>query len=65
MIAAFEKNEFFDSCVTKEMFFLTLHDALLAALVRHQKPDEIELTAEEHAEKLQAEDEMVEYLAYM
>ncbi|XP_048781560.1 testis anion transporter 1 isoform X3 [Lagopus muta] len=58
VIAAFEKNEFFDSCVTKEMFFLTLHDALLAALARHQKPDEIELTAEEHAEKLQAEDEM-------
>ncbi|XP_031412810.1 testis anion transporter 1 isoform X5 [Meleagris gallopavo] len=65
VIAAFEKNEFFDSCVTKELFFLTLHDALLAALARHQKPDEIELTAEEHAEKLQAEDEMVEYLAYM
>ncbi|XP_042743972.1 testis anion transporter 1 isoform X3 [Lagopus leucura] len=58
VIAAFEKNEFFDSCVTKEVFFLTLHDALLAALARHQKPDEIELTAEEHAEKLQAEDEM-------
>ncbi|XP_052558408.1 testis anion transporter 1 isoform X6 [Tympanuchus pallidicinctus] len=58
VIAAFEKNEFFDSCVTKGMFFLTLHDALLAALARHQKPDEIELTAEEHAEKPQAEDEM-------
>ncbi|XP_042693327.1 testis anion transporter 1 isoform X7 [Centrocercus urophasianus] len=58
VIAAFEKNEFFDSCVTKEMFFLSLHDALLAALARHQKPDEIELTAEEHAEKPQAEDEM-------
>ncbi|XP_031464501.1 testis anion transporter 1 isoform X3 [Phasianus colchicus] len=65
VIAAFEKNEFFDSCVTKKMFFLTLHDALLAALARHQKPDERELAAEEHAEKLQAEDEMVEYLAYM
>ncbi|XP_031464500.1 testis anion transporter 1 isoform X2 [Phasianus colchicus] len=58
VIAAFEKNEFFDSCVTKKMFFLTLHDALLAALARHQKPDERELAAEEHAEKLQAEDEM-------
>ncbi|XP_032305186.1 testis anion transporter 1 isoform X2 [Coturnix japonica] len=57
VIATFEKNEFFDSCVTKEMFFLTLHDALLAALAKHQKPDEIELTAEEHTEKLQAEDE--------
>ncbi|XP_021232685.1 testis anion transporter 1 isoform X15 [Numida meleagris] len=58
VIEAFEKNEFFDSCVTKEKFFLTLHDALLAALAKHQKPDEIELTAKEHAEKLQAEDEM-------
>ncbi|POI35479.1 hypothetical protein CIB84_000768 [Bambusicola thoracicus] len=65
VIAAFEKNELFDSCVTKEMFFLTLHDALLAALVKHQKPDERELTTEENAEKLQAKDETVEYLAYM
>jgi len=65
VIAAFEKNEFFDSFVTKEMFFLTLHDALLAALAKHQKPDERELTTEENAEKLRAKDEMVEYLAYM
>ncbi|XP_040508723.1 testis anion transporter 1 isoform X8 [Gallus gallus] len=58
VIAAFEKNEFFDSFVTKEMFFLTLHDALLAALAKHQKPDERELTTEENAEKLRAKDEM-------
>ncbi|OXB71098.1 UNVERIFIED_CONTAM: hypothetical protein H355_016983 [Colinus virginianus] len=64
VISAFEKNEFFDNCVTKKKFFLTLHDALLAALAKHQKPDEIELTAKEHVENVQAEDEMVEYLAY-
>ncbi|XP_076213933.1 testis anion transporter 1 isoform X1 [Aptenodytes patagonicus] len=51
VIADFEKNDFFDSCVTKEMFFLTLHDAVLAALDKHQKPDELEPTAEEFAEE--------------
>ncbi|XP_019325878.1 PREDICTED: testis anion transporter 1 [Aptenodytes forsteri] len=55
VIADFEKNDFFDSCVTKEMFFLTLHDAVLAALDKHQKPDELEPTAEEFAEEPLAE----------
>ncbi|NXC18467.1 S26A8 protein, partial [Corythaeola cristata] len=51
VIADFEKNDFFDSCVTKEGFFLTLHDAVLAALDKHQKPDEQELNTEEFAEE--------------
>ncbi|XP_054660187.1 testis anion transporter 1 isoform X5 [Grus americana] len=55
VIADFEKNDFFDSCVTKERFFLTLHDAVLAALDKHQKPDEVELTAKESAEEPPAE----------
>ncbi|KAM7082505.1 testis anion transporter 1 isoform 2-T3 [Ciconia maguari] len=55
VIANFEKNDFFDSCVTKERFFLTLHDAVLAALDKHQKPDELEPTAEEFAEEPLAE----------
>lgn len=63
VIADFEKNDFFDSCVTKEMFFLTLHDAVLAALDKHQKPDELEPTAEEFAEEPLAEQQKVEYLA--
>ncbi|NXC37726.1 S26A8 protein, partial [Penelope pileata] len=65
VIAVFEKNEFFDSCVTKEMFFLTLHDAVLAALGKNQNTDEAKLTAKEGAEKLQAEDKVVEYLTYI
>lgn len=28
----FEKNEFFDQCVTKAWFFPTLHDAVLFAV---------------------------------
>ncbi|XP_068774495.1 testis anion transporter 1 isoform X7 [Struthio camelus] len=43
VIAIFEKNDFFDSCITKERFFLTLHDAVLAALEKHQRQDELEL----------------------
>ncbi|KAM6398809.1 LOW QUALITY PROTEIN: testis anion transporter 1 [Rhynochetos jubatus] len=49
VIADFEKNDFFDSCVSKERFFLTLHGAVLAALHNHQNPDELEPTAEEFA----------------
>ncbi|XP_075030300.1 testis anion transporter 1 isoform X2 [Calonectris borealis] len=55
VIADFEKNDLFDSCVTKERLFLTLHDAVLAALDKHQKPDELEATAEEFAEEPLAE----------
>ncbi|KAM9217481.1 LOW QUALITY PROTEIN: testis anion transporter 1 [Leptosomus discolor] len=47
----FEKNEFSDSCVTKDRIFLTLHDAVLAAL----EPDELEPTAEELAREPPAE----------
>ncbi|NWH45988.1 S26A8 protein, partial [Fregata magnificens] len=63
VIADFEKNNFFDSCVTKEKFFLTLHDAVLAALGKHQKPDEQEPSVEEFAEEPLAEQQKVEYLA--
>ena len=63
VIADFEKNDFFDSCVTKERFFLTLHDAVLAALDKHQKPDELEPTAKEFTEEPLAEQQKVEYLA--
>ncbi|OPJ88835.1 hypothetical protein AV530_018986 [Patagioenas fasciata monilis] len=55
VITHFEKSDFFDSCVTKEMFFLTLHDAVLAALGRHQKPDELEPSAKEFPEEPLAE----------
>nr|XP_009923599.1 PREDICTED: testis anion transporter 1-like [Haliaeetus albicilla] len=55
VIADFEKNDFFDSCVTKERFFLTLHDAVLAALDKHQKPDKLEPTVKEFAEEPLAE----------
>ncbi|NXK56352.1 S26A8 protein, partial [Chauna torquata] len=65
VIAVFEKNNFFDSDVTKEMFFLTLHDAVLVALEKHQKPDELELSAKEYAEKLRAKHQKVEHLAYV
>ncbi|NXC75524.1 S26A8 protein, partial [Anhinga anhinga] len=63
VIADFEKNDFFDSCVTKERFFLTLHDAVLAALGKRQKPDEQEPTAEKLAEEPLAGQLKVEYLA--
>ncbi|XP_065505794.1 testis anion transporter 1 isoform X2 [Caloenas nicobarica] len=55
LIAYFEKSDFFDSCVNKEMFFLTLHDAVLAALGRHQKPDELEPPARDFPEEPLAE----------
>ncbi|NWI10642.1 S26A8 protein, partial [Crypturellus soui] len=42
VIAIFEKNDFFDSCITKERFFLTLHDAVLAAVEKHQRQEELE-----------------------
>ncbi|NXK05279.1 S26A8 protein, partial [Herpetotheres cachinnans] len=63
VIADFEKNDFFDSCVTKERFFLTLHDAVLAALDKHQKPEERGPTAKAFAEEPLAEQQKVEYLA--
>ncbi|XP_042656104.1 testis anion transporter 1 isoform X2 [Tyto alba] len=55
VIADFEKNGFFDSCVTKERFFLTLHDAVLSALGNHQNPAELEPTAQGFAEESLAE----------
>ncbi|XP_055675929.1 testis anion transporter 1, partial [Falco peregrinus] len=55
VIADFEKSDFFDSCITKERFFLTLHDAVLAALDKHQKPDELGPTAKEFAQEALAE----------
>ncbi|KAM8988017.1 testis anion transporter 1 isoform 3-T3 [Ara ararauna] len=55
VVADFEKNDFFDSCITKERFFLTLHDAVLAALNKHQRPDELDHTVREFAEKPPAE----------
>ncbi|NXW47827.1 S26A8 protein, partial [Nyctiprogne leucopyga] len=63
VIADLEKNDFFDSCVTKEEFFLTVHDAVLAALDKHQRPDELEPTAEEIDEEPLAEQQKVNYLA--
>ncbi|KFQ59005.1 Testis anion transporter 1, partial [Pelecanus crispus] len=65
VIADFEKNDFFDSCVTKERFFLTLHDAVLAALDKHQKLDKLEPTAEESAEEPPAEQQKVFSLTFM
>ncbi|KFV60698.1 Testis anion transporter 1, partial [Gavia stellata] len=62
VMADFEKNDFFDSCITKERFFLTLHDAVLAALDKHQKSAELEPTAEEFAEEPLAGQQKVEYL---
>ncbi|XP_025912363.1 testis anion transporter 1 isoform X1 [Apteryx rowi] len=59
VIAIFEKNDFFDSRITKERFFLTLHDAVLAALEKHQRQDELEFanrpTEREFAEEASAE----------
>ncbi|XP_035417405.1 testis anion transporter 1 isoform X4 [Cygnus atratus] len=54
VIAVLEKNDFFVRGVTKGMFFLTLHDAVLAALEKHQKPDGLQLSSKEVADKLQA-----------
>ncbi|KAM4645878.1 LOW QUALITY PROTEIN: testis anion transporter 1 [Amazona ochrocephala] len=55
VVADFEKNDFFDSCITQERFFLTLHDAVLAALNKHQRPDELDHTVREFAENPPAE----------
>ncbi|XP_039390622.1 testis anion transporter 1 isoform X2 [Mauremys reevesii] len=44
VIAIFEKNDFFDDCVTKARFFLTLHDAVLAALEQNQRPETVALS---------------------
>ncbi|XP_030417116.1 testis anion transporter 1 isoform X5 [Gopherus evgoodei] len=44
VIAIFEKNDFFDDCVTKARFFLTLHDAVLAALEQNQRPETMALS---------------------
>ncbi|CAM9836358.1 unnamed protein product [Bubo scandiacus] len=52
VIADFEKNDFFDSWVTRGRFFLTLHDAVLAALGKHQSPDELEPAAQGSEESL-------------
>ncbi|KAM6237077.1 LOW QUALITY PROTEIN: testis anion transporter 1 [Porphyrio hochstetteri] len=49
VIADLERNDFFDSCVTKERFFLTLHDAVL--LDKHQELDELEPTVKESPEE--------------
>uniref|UniRef100_A0A8C3CGL1 Solute carrier family 26 member 8 n=1 Tax=Cairina moschata TaxID=8855 RepID=A0A8C3CGL1_CAIMO len=54
VIAVLEKNDFFVTSVTKRIFFLTLHDAVLAALEKHQKPDGLQLSSKEVAHKLQA-----------
>ncbi|XP_065448453.1 testis anion transporter 1 isoform X4 [Chrysemys picta bellii] len=52
VIAIFEKNDFFDDCVTKAQFFLTLHDAVLAALEQNQKPETVELSIGEPEQEL-------------
>nr|XP_038024464.1 testis anion transporter 1 isoform X5 [Anas platyrhynchos] len=54
VIAVLEKNDFFVGSVTKRIFFLTLHDAVLAAVEKHQKPDGLQLSSKEVADKLQA-----------
>ncbi|NWU70089.1 S26A8 protein, partial [Pterocles burchelli] len=61
VITDFEKSDFFDSCVTKERFFLSLHDAVLVASDKHQNPAELEPAGQELAEDLQAEQQKVEY----
>ncbi|XP_073175984.1 testis anion transporter 1 isoform X2 [Lepidochelys kempii] len=52
VIAIFEKNDFFDGCVTKARFFLTLHDAVLAALEQNQRPEIVELSAGDPEQEL-------------
>jgi len=63
VIEDFEKNGFFDSHVTKERFFLTVHAAVLAALDKHGKPDELEPTAKQFAEEPLAEQQKADYFA--
>ncbi|CAM2107433.1 unnamed protein product [Caretta caretta] len=52
VIAIFEKNDFFDGCVTKARFFLTLHDAVLAALEQNQRPEIVELSVGDPEQEL-------------
>ncbi|XP_032660772.1 testis anion transporter 1 isoform X2 [Chelonoidis abingdonii] len=52
VIAIFEKNDFFDDCVTKARFFLTLHDAVLAALEQNQRPETVALSIGQPDEEL-------------
>ncbi|XP_071884624.1 testis anion transporter 1 isoform X2 [Anas platyrhynchos] len=54
-----EKNDFFVGSVTKRIFFLTLHDAVLAAVEKHQKPDGLQLSSKEVADKLQAKHQKI------
>lgn len=63
VIAVLEKNDFFVGSVTKRIFFLTLHDAVLAAVEKHQKPDGLQLSSKEVADKLQAKHQKVGYFA--
>lgn len=65
VIAVLEKNDFFVGSVTKRIFFLTLHDAVLAAVEKHQKPDGLQLSSKEVADKLQAKHQKVGYFAYI
>ncbi|XP_071884627.1 testis anion transporter 1 isoform X5 [Anas platyrhynchos] len=59
VIAVLEKNDFFVGSVTKRIFFLTLHDAVLAAVEKHQKPDGLQLSSKEVADKLQAKHQKI------
>ncbi|XP_019401707.1 PREDICTED: testis anion transporter 1 [Crocodylus porosus] len=52
VVEIFEKNDFFDNCVTKARFFLTLHDAVLAALEQRQMPEPMELGTGEPEQEL-------------
>ncbi|NXN23407.1 S26A8 protein, partial [Nycticryphes semicollaris] len=63
VMADLEKNDFFDGCVTKERFFLTLHDAVLAALDMHQRSGGLEPAPQEFAEEPPADQQKVEHLA--
>ena len=46
VVRTFEKNDFFDSGISKAQLFLTLHDAVLFALSR-KLPDSSELSVDE------------------
>ncbi|NXP14910.1 S26A8 protein, partial [Thinocorus orbignyianus] len=60
VMADFEKNDFFDSCITKERFFLTLHDAVLAAVDKQRRREGLQPAAQEFAEEPPAD--QVKYL---
>lgn len=52
VIKAFERNDFFDQCITKARFFPTLHDAVLFAV----EPDLLqESVTAEHSNALPEE----------